>query len=54
MDMKEELRFALKDTGGQFVMIHGITEMLKLSVDNLDSQPQVCTWVLLLLSSIPS
>ena len=41
MEMKEELKFASKDTGGQFAMIHGIIAMLKLSVDNLDSQPQV-------------
>jgi hypothetical protein len=41
MGMKEEWKFASKDIGEQFVMIRGIIEMLKLSVDNLDSQPQV-------------
>jgi hypothetical protein len=41
MGMKEEWKFASKDIGGQFVKIHGIIEMLKLSVDNLDSLPQV-------------
>ena len=39
--MKEEWRYAIKDAGGQFVMIHGIIEMLKLSVDNLALQYQV-------------
>ena len=42
MDMREELKFASEDTGEQFVITHGIIEMLKLSVDSLDSQPQVC------------
>ena len=41
MGMKEEWKFASKDIGGQFVKIHGIIEMLKLSVDNLDLLPQV-------------
>ena len=45
MDMKEDLKFALKAIGEQFAMIHGIIEMLKLSVDNLDSQPQVCMYI---------
>ena len=43
--MKEEWRYVTKDVGGQFVMTRGIIEMLKLSVDNLALQYQVCMYV---------
>jgi hypothetical protein len=29
VDMKEELKFASKDSGVQYVMTHGIPQMLK-------------------------
>ena len=41
MEMRGEWRFASRDTGEQSAMIHGITEMLKLYVDNLDLDQQV-------------
>ena len=41
MEMKEEWKSALKETGEQFVIIHGIIEMLKLYADNLGLDQQV-------------
>ena len=35
MEMKEQWRFALKETGEQSVIIHGIIKMLKLYASNL-------------------
>ena len=41
MEMKEEWKSALKETGEQFVITHGIIEMLKLYADNLGLDQQV-------------
>ena len=40
--MKGELRFVLMENGVQCVMTHGTTMMLKLCVDNQDTQQMVC------------
>ena len=41
MEMKEELRSAIKDGGGQYVMTLGTIVMLKWCADNLDLKQQV-------------
>ena len=41
MEMKEEWKPALKETGEQFAIIHGIIEMLKLYADNSGLAQQV-------------
>ena len=41
MGMREEWRFVSEDSGGQCVMTHGITMMLKLCAGNLVLEQQV-------------
>ena len=47
MQMREELRCALEDSGGQYVMTHGTIVMLRSFVGNSDLDQQVIIIIIL-------